>query len=139
MTRLWSNLDPAAVVRNCPASEIEAILRDAVAEIVRRDANEAALLEALGPVLDWYQSDEHPKRPLHEIVADIASDLRHDRPLALRTATLEEALSDLVSWFPENKPEPEYRINAGPYGAVDAVEHARATLCNPTPDEGEAA
>jgi len=41
---------------------------------------------------------------------------------------LREALGDLVSWFPEKAPEPEWRLKAGQYGADDAIEAARAAL-----------
>lgn len=49
------------------------------------------------------------------------------REALTRVAKLEEVLDDLLSWF--DKPsEPEWRIKAGPYGADDAVEAARAAL-----------
>lgn len=38
------------------------------------------------------------------------------------------ALADLVSWFPETKPVPEWKIRAGEFGADDAVEAARNAL-----------
>lgn len=52
---------------------------------------EAAARAALGPVLDWYQSDEHADRPLAEIIADAAEDLASDRSelIALRRAMAE--------------------------------------------------
>ena len=50
---------------------------------------DAGLLAALEPVWNWYQSDEHPERPLVEVIADIVSDLQHDRALALRATALE--------------------------------------------------
>ena len=37
------------------------------------------LLAVLEPVLDWYQSDEHPERPPLEIIRDIVADLQSDR------------------------------------------------------------
>ena len=60
MTRLWSNLDPAAVVRNCPASEIEAILRDAVARINYLERQRDGLMLRLGQE----QADLHRARTL---------------------------------------------------------------------------
>ncbi len=41
---------------------------------------------------------------------------------------LREALADLLSWFPDKPPQPEWRITAGKFGADDAVEHARSLL-----------
>ena len=41
------------------------------------------LLAALGPVLDWYQSDEHPPREPLDIIRDIVDDLQSDRKAAL--------------------------------------------------------
>lgn len=52
-------------------------------------ANEIrAVRTAITPVIDWYQSDEVPLRPLAEIVGDIVTDLQNDRreTLTLRTA-----------------------------------------------------
>lgn len=51
----------------------------------------AAARAALGPVLDWYQPDEEPDRPLPELIADAAQDLAADRAelLALRRALAE--------------------------------------------------
>jgi hypothetical protein len=52
---------------------------------------EAAARAALGPVLDWYQPDELPDRPLADLIADAAEDLASDRAelLALRGAMAE--------------------------------------------------
>lgn len=52
---------------------------------------EAAARSALGPVLDWYQSDEEHDRPLPDMIADAAADLAADREelLALRRALAE--------------------------------------------------
>ncbi|MCR9098270.1 MAG: hypothetical protein NXI30_28955 [bacterium] len=52
---------------------------------------EAAARAALGPVLDWYQPDEHADRPLADLIADAAEDLASDRAelLALRHAMAE--------------------------------------------------
>jgi hypothetical protein len=49
---------------------------------------EAAARAALGPVLDWYQPDEHADRPLADLIADAAEDLASDRAelIALRRA-----------------------------------------------------
>lgn len=41
------------------------------------------LLAVLEPVLDWYQSDEHPEREPLEILRDIVADLQSDRQAAL--------------------------------------------------------
>lgn len=45
-----------------------------------------------------------------------------------RVKVLEEALIDLMSWFPEKPSRPEWRIPAGEGGADDAVTAARAAL-----------
>lgn len=52
---------------------------------------EAAARSALGPVLDWYQSDEEHDRPLPDLISDAAADLAADREelLALRRALAE--------------------------------------------------
>lgn len=42
-----------------------------------------AVKDALEPVWHWYQSDEHPERPLHEVVADVVADLQQDRAWVL--------------------------------------------------------
>ena len=47
---------------------------------------------------------------------------------AERMARLEEALGDLVSWFPDEPSKPEWRIAAGEYGADDAISAARRAL-----------
>jgi len=46
---------------------------------------------ALGPVLDWYQPDEGPDRPLTDLITDAAADLAADRAelIALRCALAE--------------------------------------------------
>jgi hypothetical protein len=41
---------------------------------------------------------------------------------------LRAALRDLLSWFPDEPTEPEWRLKAGEYGADDALEAARAAL-----------
>jgi len=46
------------------------------------------LRQVLLPVLHWYQSDEHPERPLLDIVIDIVADLQTDRADALKYAAL---------------------------------------------------
>lgn len=61
-----------------------------------RPADSDDLLGVLNPVLDWYQSEEQPKRqPLH-IVADIVADLQNDRASALRMSA---ALRKIVNEF----------------------------------------
>ena len=44
------------------------------------------LLAVLSPVIDWYQSDEHPSREPLDILRDIVADLQSDRAqlLAMR-------------------------------------------------------
>jgi len=46
------------------------------------------LLAVLGPVLDWYQSDEHPERGTLEILRDIVADLQTDRAENLKSAAI---------------------------------------------------
>lgn len=52
---------------------------------------EAAARSAFGPVLDWYQPDEEPDRPLNDLITDAATDRAADRAelLALRRALAE--------------------------------------------------
>lgn len=40
--------------------------------------------KALGPVWDWYQSDEHEDRPVEDILRDVSADLQKDRGVVLR-------------------------------------------------------
>lgn len=64
-------------------------------------ADSDVLREALEPVLHWYQSDEHPERPLLDIVADVVADLQHDRTEALQCAQMRAALqkiADAPAW-----------------------------------------
>lgn len=44
--------------------------------------------EALGPVIDWYQSDEIPGLNTVEIVRDVVSDLQEDRAACLKAQRL---------------------------------------------------
>lgn len=44
------------------------------------------LFAVLAPVIDWYQSDEHPQRPLLDILRDVVDDLQSDRAAALAGA-----------------------------------------------------
>jgi len=44
--------------------------------------------EALEPVIDWYQSDEHPGRRTVDIVQDVVSDLQLDRSHCLQVQRL---------------------------------------------------
>lgn len=56
--------------------------------------------------------------------------------LSARIGVLEGALEDLVSWFPETPPrKPLWLIEAGEYGADDAVSAARAALSKETPHD----
>lgn len=53
---------------------------------------------ALGTVLDWYQSDEEPQRPLVDILTDIGRDLPVDRSCALWVRRMYSALqTDLTA------------------------------------------
>ena len=44
--------------------------------------------EALDPVIDWYQSDEHPGRNTVDIVRDVVADLQGDRAASLLLAKI---------------------------------------------------
>lgn len=48
--------------------------------------------------------------------------------LRARVEVLEGALVDLMSWFPKQPSDPEWRIKGGVFGADDAVEHARSLV-----------
>jgi hypothetical protein len=54
----------------------------------------ADLLAVLAPVLDWYQSDEHPDRPTLDILRDIVADLQTDRAENLRYRPALESIRD---------------------------------------------
>ena len=55
------------------------------------------LLAVLEPVIDWYQSDEHPKREPLDILRDIVADLQSDRSEALAGAADKRRLDWLES------------------------------------------
>ena len=62
---------------------------DAMLAFAPRPAGEVERLrEALGPVMHWYQSDEHEPRSLADIIADAVADLQHDRGIALAAQAL---------------------------------------------------
>ena len=52
------------------------------------------LLAVLGPVIDWYQSDEHPEREPLDIIRDIVADLQSDRAENLRYRPALERVRD---------------------------------------------
>ena len=54
--------------------------------------------EALAPVMDWYQSDEEPPRPLADIARDAIDDLLEDRQDALRCRRAVELLKVIGSY-----------------------------------------
>lgn len=72
-----------------------------IAEELERDRNQGIahrndVRAAIEPVLDWYQSDEHPARPTHQIIADIVADLQSDRSQALKlTGQLKQAHEEI--------------------------------------------
>ena len=57
------------------------------------------LLAVLEPVLDWYQSDEHPERDPLDILRDIVADLQSDRAdlLTLRTPITADEIAKVES------------------------------------------
>lgn len=59
---------------------------------------EAAARAALGPVLDWYQPDEHADRPLADLIADAAEDLASDRAELI---ALRRAMAEIRDWTGE--------------------------------------
>ena len=52
-----------------------------------------------------------------------------------RVAALEVALTDLLSWFPDEPTEPRWELKAGEYGADEAIDAARAATA--PAEEGE--
>lgn len=67
-------------------------------EAERRDALNTLreIGEAIAPVLDWFQSDEHPPRPTADILRDVVEELRNDRQDVLRmSAALRRCVSAL--------------------------------------------
>lgn len=63
-----------------------------------------AIREALAPVIDWYQSDEHPGRNTVDIVKDVVADLQDDRKAALKLKSV-EAERDLYREYYEANQE----------------------------------
>lgn len=159
MTRLWSNLDPAAVVRNCPASEIEAILRDAVAEIVAKEA-ECFMLAAgacINPGQHALVGDEHGNSVCTAYEALVSEEQAHSEALAELAASKarEDALVEALRGMEAanealcaTRSQETYLAMIDRDKAQDALvalddarRNARALLAltKPTPDEGEVA
>jgi len=59
--------------------------------------------KALGPVWDWYQSDEHESRPLPDILRDVSADLQQDRKEALHIRRLFSNCNQQISNCPKTK------------------------------------
>lgn len=110
------------------------------------DAAIKSLRAALEPVLDWYQSDEQPPRPLPDIVRDVVTDLQKDRTELLRlekeshwistdTALPDEDLTVLV--YAPDADEPVWLgyLSEGLWYCADgmplAVTHWRDLPCGP--------
>lgn len=62
---------------------------------------------ALGPVLDWYQSDEEADRPLADIAADVAADLSEDRAELLAIKRAFAPLGPLLEMIRDRDPSAE--------------------------------
>ena len=60
--------------------------------------------------------DARSGEPLGKVMREAADEI----------VSLKEALSDLLTWFPDDASPSEWRIKAGEYGADDAIEAARA-------------
>lgn len=60
------------------------------------EPDSSTLLAVLAPVLDWYQPDDQPQRPLLDIVRDVVSDLQSDRKDALAYKNRTEQYRELV-------------------------------------------
>ncbi len=86
---------------------------------------EAAARSAFGPVLDWYQPDEEPDRPLNDLITDAAADLAADREELL---ALRQALAEIR----DRTGEPETRELAG--AALARLETGPAAEPGPDPD-----
>lgn len=80
------------------------------------------LLAVLAPVLDWYQSDEHPEREPLDILRDIVADLQTDRADALAGASDKRRLD----WLEQTQTAIGYNVECcawgvdfeAPYGAT---------------------
>lgn len=66
-----------------PESRVKAVLND-------------DLLAVLAPVLDWYQSDEHPDREPLDILRDIVTDLQSDRADSIALGKVRAAIGEIV-------------------------------------------
>jgi hypothetical protein len=60
--------------------------------------NREQVAKALGPIWDWYQSDEEQDRPLDDILRDISADVQKDRHYVLsfrgRLSTIMKHIQD---------------------------------------------
>ena len=128
---LWPEVDvPLALVRD---SHTELARLQAENEALRRERDEAREVYTV-------MSEEFRAAALCEAVQAAVGDhlptltARIEQAEAAREAAeakaarLEEALGDLMSWFPKRASPSEWRLEAGPNGADDAVEAARAAL-----------
>lgn len=86
----YTSPDDQPDLLQCTVEELQIICAQVIADaMAKRDAR---IAEALAPVMHWYQSDEHPNRPVHEILADVVSDLQTDRAASLRYHAAEAGL-----------------------------------------------
>jgi len=56
--------------------------------IGHRNSFENEVRQILAPVLDWFQSDEHPARPIMDILRDVVAELQQERADNLRLTAL---------------------------------------------------
>lgn len=81
--------------------DVQTSLATTICLAINGDASaepQALVAAAIEPVLHWYQSDEHPARPLHEVIADIVADLQEDRAEVLKARA--EGLRERVTVKP---------------------------------------
>jgi len=65
----------------------------------------------------------------HDIIATLpVPPMERIRELEAENARLREALGDLMTWFPDEPSQPEWRLKAGKHGADDAISFAREAL-----------
>lgn len=79
------------------------------------------LLAVLAPVLDWYQSDEHPERAPLDILRDIVADLQSDRADNLQLRRTMARVRDTAIAMKDSRP--------GSVILAEGPERLRAMAC----------
>jgi hypothetical protein len=140
-----ANYDAVQAVEGMPADPrlTDAVVllqkaRDSVADYVdgvERRANSdgwdevEAIRQAIAPVIDWYQSDEHHPRLTVDIIKDIVADLQKDRAevLKLRRVRAQDLYDAL--WEVSEVPEALESLGRSGLPQLRAARNAIADAC----------